>query len=48
MLRNMMADFGAEVINIERPKVGDSYRVLAPFIEHEGKKVSTIMGSRCS
>lgn len=38
---NMMADFGAEVINIERPKVGDSYRVLAPFIEHEGKKVST-------
>lgn len=38
---NMMADFGAEVINIERPKVGDTYRVLAPFAEHEGKKVST-------
>lgn len=38
---NMMADFGAEVIHIERPKVGDTYRGLAPFAEHEGKKVST-------
>ena len=32
---NMMADFGAEVINIERPEVGDSYRRLAPFIHYE-------------
>lgn len=38
---NMMADFGAEVIHIERPKVGDTYRGLAPFAEYEGKKVST-------
>jgi len=38
---NMMADFGAEVIHIERPKVGDTYRGLAPFAESSGKKVST-------
>lgn len=28
---NMMADFGAEFIQIERPGVGDSLRSLAPF-----------------
>lgn len=38
---NMMADFGAEVIHIERPSAADTYRLLAPFAEHEGKKVST-------
>lgn len=38
---NMMADFGAEVIQIERPKVGDTYRGMAPFAETNGKKVST-------
>lgn len=38
---NMLADFGAEVIHIERPKVGDTYRGLAPFAAYEGKKVST-------
>ncbi len=38
---NMMADFGAEVIHIERPGYGDTYRVLAPFAEYGGKKVST-------
>lgn len=38
---NMLADFGAEVIHVERPKVGDTYRTLAPFIKEEGKQVST-------
>ena len=38
---NMLADFGAEVIHIERPGVGDTFRGLGPFAVHEGKKVST-------
>lgn len=38
---NMLADFGAEVIHIERPKVGDTYRTLAPFIKDGDKVVST-------
>ncbi|HIS96441.1 MAG TPA: CoA transferase, partial [Candidatus Scatomorpha pullistercoris] len=37
----MLADFGAEVIHIERPGVGDTLRMLAPFAEVNGKKVST-------
>lgn len=37
----MLADFGAEVIQIERPGVGDTLRMLAPFAEVNGKKVST-------
>ena len=37
----MLADFGAEVIHIERPGVGDTLRGLAPFAEINGKKVST-------
>ena len=36
----MLADFGAEVIHIERPGVGDSLRLLGPFCELEGRKVS--------
>ncbi len=38
---NMLADFGAEVIHIERPGVGDTYRVLGPFAVDGDKKVST-------
>lgn len=38
---NMLADFGAEVIHIERPGVGDTYRGLGPFAEYNGKRVST-------
>lgn len=38
---NLLAEFGAEVVHIERPGVGDTLRVLAPFATHEGKTVST-------
>lgn len=37
---NMLADFGAEVIHVERPKVGDTYRTLAPFVRDGEKCVS--------
>jgi len=37
---NMLADFGAEVVHVERPKYGDTYRTLAPFVNDGGKKVS--------
>ena len=37
----MLADFGAEIIHIERPGVGDTLRMLAPFATINGKKVST-------
>jgi len=37
----LLADFGAEVIHIERPGVGDTLRMLGPFAEINGKKVST-------
>lgn len=37
----MLADFGAEVIQIERPGVGDTLRGLAPMAEVNGTKVST-------
>ena len=36
----MLGDFGAEIIHIERPGVGDTYRGLGPFAESDGKKVS--------
>jgi crotonobetainyl-CoA:carnitine CoA-transferase CaiB-like acyl-CoA transferase len=37
---NMMADFGAEVIHVERPDYGDTYRTLAPFVKDgSGKTV---------
>ncbi len=32
----MMEDFGAEVIHIERPNVGDTWRYMAPFSEKSG------------
>ena len=35
----LLADFGAEVIHIERPGVGDTLRVLAPFATEDGKTV---------
>lgn len=37
----MLADFGAEVIHIERPGVGDTFRVLSPFSEKSEKPLST-------
>ena len=37
----MLADFGAEVIHIERPGVGDTLRTLAPYAEVNGKQVGT-------
>ncbi len=38
---SMLADFGAEVIQIERPGVGDTLRGLAPMATVGDKKVST-------
>ncbi len=38
---NILADFGAEVIHIERPGMGDTLRLLAPFAQDGDKKVST-------
>ena len=38
---NMMADFGAEVVHIERPDCGDTLRGLGPFAVYNDKKVST-------
>ncbi len=38
---NLLADFGAEVIHIERPGMGDTLRVLAPFAKQGDRSVST-------
>jgi len=37
----LFADFGAEVIHVERPDYGDTYRTLAPFVKDGDKKVSS-------
>lgn len=37
---SMLAEFGAEFIQIERPQIGDTYRQFAPVIERNGQKVS--------
>ena len=34
----LLADFGAEVIHIERPGVGDTLRVLAPFAKEADQR----------
>ena len=41
----MLADFGAEVIQIERPGVGDTLRMLAPFAEVNGKTYSSLQAA---
>lgn len=43
----MLADFGAEVIHIERPGVGDTLRMLGPFAEVNGKGLHR-MGTGCA
>ncbi|AFM41290.1 putative acyl-CoA transferase/carnitine dehydratase [Desulfosporosinus acidiphilus SJ4] len=37
---SLLAEYGAEVIHIERPKVGDPYREQAPVVKHGDKRVS--------
>lgn len=36
----LLADFGAEVIHIEMPKVGDTYRMQRPFLKEGDKELS--------
>lgn len=38
---SMLAEFGAEVIQIERPKIGDNYRYFPPVIENDGNVSGT-------
>ena len=35
----ILADLGAEVIHVERPKVGDTLRVVPPYFEADGKRI---------
>ncbi|TGE33618.1 CoA transferase [Desulfosporosinus sp. Sb-LF] len=37
---SMLAEYGAEVIHVERPNVGDPYREQAPVVKHGDRKVS--------
>jgi crotonobetainyl-CoA:carnitine CoA-transferase CaiB-like acyl-CoA transferase len=39
-IATMLGDLGAEVIHIEPPGSGDTYRTLGPFLVKDGKKVS--------
>lgn len=39
-IATMLGDFGAEVIHVEAPGMGDTYRTLGPFLVKNGKKVS--------
>lgn len=41
-----LADMGAEVIHIERPKVGDDMRAYTPKLEPNGSCVSFLVGNR--
>lgn len=36
----MLGEFGAEVIHVERPKVGDPYRNQAPMVKYGDKEIS--------
>lgn len=38
---SLLAEYGAEVIHVERPKLGDPYREQAPVIKQGDRKVST-------
>ncbi len=38
-ISTLLSDYGAEVIHIERPKVGDTYRKLGPFIKRGEKEL---------
>lgn len=35
----LMADYGAEVIHLERPEVGDQFRIIGPFSTNDGKRI---------
>ncbi len=36
----MLGDFGAEIIQVEMPKIGDAYRTQRPFLKEGDKEVS--------